>query len=411
MRRFSRWQRASFIFFLCLLLGMGQAASAKSQNVSNAAQDTEFKSFIAALWPRAQAKGVSAKIFTEAFAELTPDESLRARPDKQPEFDRPLQNYVEEAVSAARISIGRAKMQKHAALLAEIERRFGVPGEIIVSLWAIESDFGRIQGQKDMIRCLASLSFYQPDRPLFVDELLNALIILEEGKLQREKLRTSWAGAMGSPQFLPSTYLKYGVAFDGSGTADIWDNPADILASIANFLAHSGWKPQLPSGFEVTLPANFEFKSLHQSFAEFARQGLHTTAGHALAADEQATLFLPAGAKGPAFLLSDNYWVLKAYNNSDSYALSVVLLAGRIAGAAPLVAAWPKPEKELSHSQKIEMQRLLASLKLYQGPYDGRFGQASRDAIHAFQIWTKTSKADGYGTPELLDQLLKLTPR
>jgi lytic murein transglycosylase len=390
-------------------MGQGQGALAATQNPPVLTQTIEFQAFIASLWPRAREKGVSAKTFGLAFTGVTPDPSLRLMEKSQPEFERPLSAYLAEAVSIARFARGRAELQKHRLELAEIEQRFGVPGEIILSIWSLESDFGRVQGQKDMIRSLATLGFLHGGRSLYIDELLNALIILEEGKVPREKLKSSWAGAMGAPQFLPSAYLKYAIAFTDDGAPDIWGKTADIFASIANFLSRSGWRPGLPWGFEVVLPQNFSFLSLHQSFTEFASEGLRSADGRAFPADGQATLFLPAGAAGPAFLLSDNYWVLKAYNNSDSYALSLSLLANRMAGASPLRTKWPSDEKLLSHSQKVEMQRLLAKLDLYSGPEDGRFGQASRDAIHAFQMRLKSPTADGYGTQELLDQLLKVT--
>jgi membrane-bound lytic murein transglycosylase B len=218
-------------------------------------------------------------------------------------------------------------------------------------------------------------------------------------------MRGSWAGAMGDPQFLPSAFLKYAVSYSGDGFADIWDRPADILASIGNYLRASGWNRALSWGLEVIPPANFAFATLHADFHAFAAAGVKAADGSALPATGKATLFLPAGAGGPAFLLSDNYWVLKTYNNSDSYALSLACLGDRIVGRAGLHRAWPKNQKLWSRSDKIEIQKLLTRLKLYKGTLDGKFGQASRDAIHAFQIEAHDAPPDGIGRADLLTLL------
>jgi hypothetical protein len=209
---------------------------------------------------------------------------------------------------------------------------------------------------------------------------------------------------MGGPQFLPSAFLKYAVSYTGRGSPDIWNNPLDSLASIANFLRQSGWQPGLAWGAEVILPENFGFASLHGGFAAFAAQDVKSANGDPFPQGD-ATLFLPSGATGPAFLLSANYWVLKAYNNSDSYALSLALLAQRIEGKPAPRGHWPKAEIFLSRTQKAEIQRLLEKLGHYHGEIDGRFGQASRDAIHDFQISIGAAPADGFATPNLLVQL------
>jgi hypothetical protein len=228
--------------------------------------------------------------------------------------------------------------------------------------------------------------------------------MLDKGGVARAAMKGSWAGAMGGPQFLPSAFLKYAVSYAGRGSPDIWNNPLDSLASIANFLRQSGWQPGVPWGTEAILPKNFGFASLHGSFAAFAAEGVKSANGDAFPQGD-ATLFLPSGAAGPAFLLSANYWILKAYNNSDSYALSLSLLAQRIEGKPALRGRWPEAKIFLSRTQKAEIQRLLEILGLYPGPIDGRLGQASRDAVHDFQLSTKAAPADGYATPELLGLL------
>jgi lytic murein transglycosylase len=372
---------------------------------ARAQADPGFQDFLQSLWPRAEAARVRRATFDAACAGLTPDPTAPSASAKQAEFDKPLKAYLTEAASAARVAHGRAAMARWRGELASISQRFGVSPAIIVAAWGMETDFGAAKGGKDIVRTLATLAYLRQDRELFRDEFIAALVILDKGTVPREKLKGSWAGAMGDPQFIPSAYLKYAASFDGTSFADIWDRPQDSLASIASFLHQSGWRANLPWGMEVKLPVGFDFATLHQGFSAFAAQGVVNADGSPLRAEGDATLFLPSGAGGPAFLLSANYWVLKAYNNSDSYALSLSLLADRIDGGAELKGRWPAGEAFLSRSDKSTIQRELQKRGFYSGTIDGRFGQASRDAIHAFQIAAKISPADGYGSPEVLRRL------
>ncbi len=388
---------------LCIAGPCGHAsAQDAAQQPESPAAASAFRAFLESLWPRASARGVSRVTFDQAFAGLTEDLSVPAAVGRQPEFERLLSAYFTEAVSPTRVARGQALAHQYRSELASIERRYGVPRAILLAAWGMESDFGRDRGDKDVVRSLATLAFRRQDRDRFVEELLNTLVILQKREIPRDKMRGSWAGAMGDPQFLPSAFLKYAVSYGGESFADIWEKPADTLASIGNFLKRSGWNSALPWGLEVILPAHFGFATLHADFRDFAAAGIAAADGSALPPAGQATLFLPAGARGPAFLLSDNYWVLKAYNNSDSYALSLACLGDRIVGGAGLHRAWPKDQKLWSRSDKIEIQKLLTRLKLYKGTFDGKFGQASRDAIHAFQIEAHDAPADGIGRADLL---------
>jgi membrane-bound lytic murein transglycosylase B len=382
------------VLFLALALTQGHAET-----------DQGFQTFLQSLWPRAEAAGVRRATFDAACAGLTPDPAAPSAAAKQAEFDKPLKSYLAEAASAARVKRGRAALKQWSRELASITQRFGVPPEIIVAAWGMETDFGAAKGGADIVRTLATLAYLRQDRELFRDEWIAALVVLDRGVVPRAKLKGSWAGAMGDPQFIPSAYLKYAVSYDGSAFADVWDKPQDSLASIANFLHQSGWLANLPWGMEIELPPNFDFASLHASFAAFAAQGVVNADRSPLRAQGDGTLFLPSGAAGPAFLLSHNYWVLKAYNNSDSYALSLGLLADRIGGGSDLKGRWPAAEVFLSWSDKSTIQRELQKRGFYSGIIDGRFGQASRDAIHAFQISVKINPADGYGSPEILRRL------
>ena len=319
-----------------------------------ATSSASFQEFLQSLWPLAQQKGISRATFDAAIAGLIADPALTAASPPQAEFDKPLKTYLGDAVSARRIAGGRDALHKWGAELATIEHRYGVPAAIVIAAYGIETDYGKAKGDKDVIRSLATLAYFRQDRPVFRDELVGALVMLDKHGIARAALKGSWAGAMGGPQFLPSAYLKYAVRYQGEGPPDIWANPLDSLASIATFLRQSGWQPGLPWGMEVILPKNFEFASLHQSFGAFAAKGVKSDSGEAFPQGD-ATLFLPSGAAGPAFLLSSNYWILKAYNNSDSYALSLALLGDRINGKPGLRGHWPEGEAFLSRTQKAEI--------------------------------------------------------
>jgi membrane-bound lytic murein transglycosylase B len=364
-----------------------------------------FQEFLQSLWPLAAQRGIARGTFDAAFTGLEPDPTTPAASNSQAEFDKSLKSYLNEAVSPRRIARGRECLNRWRAELEQIELRFGVPREILLAAYGIETDFGNAKGEKDVVRSLATLAYGRQDRPVFRDELIAALVMLDRRGVARAAMKGSWAGAMGGPQFLPSAFLKYAVSYRGRGSADIWNNVLDSLASIANFLRQSGWQPGLSWGDEAILPKNFGFASLHGSFAAFAALSVKSANGYAFPPAAEATLFLPSGAAGPAFLLSANYWVLKAYNNSDSYALSLGLLAQRIEGKPSLRGVWPEGEIFLSRTQKAEIQRLLERLGLYHGEIDGRFGQASRDAIHDFQLSIKAAPADGFATPELMARL------
>jgi len=386
---------------LVALAGFFSQSAAQAQQ-----QNLEFRRFLESLWPAASAKGVARETFDTAFSGLVLDSHVPGAASHQAEFDRPLKAYLAEAVSSGRVERGRLAWRQWRSELSQIEAKFGVPAEIVLAAWGMESDYGRSEGDHDAIRTLASLAFLRSDRSLFLDELIAALEMLQKAGVARANMRGSWAGAMGGSQFLPSAYLKYAVSFDGKGVPDIWTSPPDTLASIANFLRQEGWAPGLVWGMEVIVPQGFDDASLHRSFGDWARIGVRSATAQSFPPTGEATLFFPSGATGPAFLLADNYWVLKQYNNSDSYALSLASLATRLAGGGELQGRWPKDEVFLSRTQKAAIQRRLVALDLYKGTLDGRFGPASRDAIHAYQIAHGIHPADGFATPALFKEIV-----
>jgi len=362
----------------------------------------DFAVFIASLREPALQAGVSDAVFDSVAGTLSPDPSLQGKRAGQGEFTRPLKTYVDEAASPARAKTGRDSGQKHAAALGAAARATNVPGEMIAAIWGMESEFGRAHGDRDIFRTLATLAFLHPDNPVYAQEFVAGLILLQRG-LSREKLKGSWAGAMGDPQFMPSAYLKYAKSASG-GAADIWNAP-DALLSIGNFLHESGWVSGLSPVIETRVPDTFDYATLKQDFSAWRAAGFKTLDGGALPRQGVAMLFFPAGADGPAFLLSENFFVLKAYNFSDSYAFAGAVLAERIAGRPVLREKWPTETQPLSLAEREAIQRGLKAKGLYDGKIDGRFGPITRLAIHALQRGSGVAKADGFPSRAVLEIL------
>jgi membrane-bound lytic murein transglycosylase B len=366
--------------------------------------EPEFLRFVESLWPEARARGVSRATFDEAFAGVAPDPKIIALSQKQSEFLRPIWDYMATAAAPSRIAKGQQISDEWAGVLEAVERTYAVPKGIVLGIWGMETNFGKFTGSNDVVRALATLAFVRYRGDFFRDELLIALQILEQKHVARANRLGSWAGAMGQTQFMPSSYVKYAVDGDRDGTRDIWSSMPDALASTANFLRQQGWQPGLPWGFEVQLPAGFDFRNLRQTFAGWARLGVKRSDGHPMPRVGEGTLFLPGGARGPAFLLTDNYNVIKAYNASDAYALGVAHLGDRIYGGRPIQGAWPKDEPLLDKSQREEMQQRLTGLGFYSGEVDGRLGAKTREAVRQFQL-RQGLTADGYANLTLLQEL------
>jgi membrane-bound lytic murein transglycosylase B len=374
-----------------------------------AAQDS-FRGYVEGLWPQAQARGVSRATFDAAFRDVTaPDPSVLDRIRRQGEFARPVWEYLSGAVSAGRVARGRAEAAKRADTLAAIERAYGVPAPVLLAFWGMESDFGASAGTFSTVRSLATLAQAGHRGDLFRDEVVAALEILEHHDVGPEGLKGSWAGAMGQTQFLPSVYLRAAVDFDGDGRRDIWASVPDALASIANFLKQAGWQPGLPWGVEVRLPAGFDLTRYRAPFADFSARGVRRADGSPLPASGEASLFLPGGLGGPAFLITDNFEAIRAYNTSDAYALAVGHLSDRIAGSGPLAAPWPVKAPRLDQAGLKALQQGLAARQLYAGPFDGRAGPKLREAVRRYQI-AAGLPADGYASPAVLEHLRQGAP-
>jgi membrane-bound lytic murein transglycosylase B len=369
-----------------------------------AADDPGLERFLQGLWPAARDSGVTREIFDSAIEGLSIDPGVLQQPRAQAEFTISIPSYIASAVTPGRVDRGRAIAREISAPLARLAARNGVPGEVLLAITGVESNFGSATGGADSLRVLATLAYRGHRGQTFADELVAALVMLQKGYVTRERLRGSWAGAMGQPQFMPSAYLKYAQSYAGGGAPDIWANRLDSLASIGNFLASSGWVAGVPAVIETRVPGGFDYAAFDRDLAQWRAAGFSRADGGDLPARGPASLYLPAGAAGPAFLITDNFEAIRQYNTSDAYALSVALLADRIAGRRVPIAPWPKTAA-LSTADCMDMQRLLTQRGVYRGPIDGKLGRASRDAVHAFQLSVGLQPADGFATKAVLERL------
>jgi lytic murein transglycosylase len=363
-----------------------------------------FSAYLQSLWPLAQARGIPRATFDAAIAGLTPDNSIIALTRKQSEFVKPIWAYLSGAVTGGRIGRGQQAGQQYASALASAESRYGVPKEIILGIWGMETNYGSYTGDKDVFRSLATLAWQKHRGDFFRDELINAMEILAKGLAERGEMKGSWAGAMGHTQFMPSSYLQYAVDMSGDGHADIWDSPVDAIASTANYLKGYGWQSGLPWGFEVELPEGIDLRTIRRGFSAWASAGVRRVDGGAMPWNGEASLFLPGGIKGPAFLVTANYDVIKKYNNSDAYALAVAHLGDRIMGRPAIQGDWPTDEPQLTKAQREEVQRRLKALGHYNDKIDGKLGSGTREAVRRFQLANGLT-ADGYANPALLTRL------
>ncbi|MCF6291084.1 MAG: lytic murein transglycosylase [Desulfobacterales bacterium] len=372
------------------------------------AQD-DFQTWLSALRQEALARGISRPILDQALAGLKPIPRVLELDRRQPEFTKSLWQYLDLTVSDKRIQRGRDLLKRHARLLGEIERAYGVQPRFLVAFWGLETNFGDHLGGFPVVGSLATLAHDPRRSDFFRNELFMALRILDQGDIRVKAMRGSWAGAMGQLQFMPSTFVRFAVDHDGDGRKDIWTSLPDIFSSAANFLASSGWQKNKTWGQEVRLPDNFDLaladlkiKKTRQQWQELGVSGMD---GRDLApADDIASLMLPAGVSGPAFLVFRNYRVILNWNRSHLYAIAVGHLADRLAGYGPLISQRPLNDKPLHRTDIMKIQQLLAEQGFDPGSVDGIAGGRTRMAIKAFQRANQLPM-DGYPSADLLDRL------
>ena len=360
-----------------------------------------------------RAAGIDEGTLNVAFADVRYLPRVVEFDRAQPEFTRTVWSYLDSAVSPQRVALGQDKWFSFRAEIDAAATRYGVAPAILVAIWGVESKYGSNFGGIPTVDALATLGFEGRREDWARGQLLAALRILQNGDIDPSQMIGSWAGAMGQTQFLPSVFLSYAVDADGDGRRDVWGSMADVMASTANFIARSGWQADQPWGVEVRLPAGFDVGradvAVRQPSALWAAEGVRTSDGAPLPQFAEATVLLPAGASGPAFLAGPNFQVILRYNNSTSYALAVGLLAQRLAGGPGVQAPWPRDLVALSRQQLTALQTALNHRGFDSGAPDGVMGPTTRGALRSYQRSVRLP-ADGYPTLDLLQRLQAQKP-
>jgi len=369
-----------------------------------------FDNWVASFKKTAMASGVSSSTYDRAFADVhSPDPEVLEKARYQPEFKSESWDYFDNRIHEESVANGRAMARKYKPWLDRIEARFGVDRNILLAIWSMESNYGEIlkneSAMRNVVRSLATLGYADKRRAKFArTQLIAALKILQTGDIDESHLVGSWAGAMGHTQFIPTSYQLYAVDMDGNGRRDIWNSVPDALATAANLLRKNGWQSGRTWGYEVTLPAG-KLPGGTMSVDQWEQLGVERTNGRSFRnGKEIATLKVPDGRGGPAFLMTKNFRVIKAYNNADKYALAVGILADQIAGSDGLAQDWKRPFTKLTFEQRQELQQRLSESGYYEGKFDGRIGKGSIDAIKAFQS-RAGMEPDGHPSLEVLKKL------
>jgi len=368
-----------------------------------------FRNCLAGLWPLAERRGVSRAVFEANVAGLTPDLRIMDLLDAQPEFTKSFWDYLDLLVNEDRIQNGRAILAQHRATFDAVEKAYGVDRHFIAAIWGVESNYGTQIGERSVIRSTATLACVGRRQDYFREEFLSALEILARGDVKADHLKGSWAGAFGPTQFMPTSFKRYAVDFDGDGRRDDVDSVPDVIASTANNLKKDGWVAGQTWGYEIVVPEGFNFmladRSRVMAVREWERLGIRRAGGKAFPrADDRAYLLVPAGAQGPGFLMLQNFRVIMKYNPAEAYALAIGHLADRLRGGEPFVQAWPRQERVLTRAERYELQQHLAARGYDVGEPDGRLGGKTRNALRQFQS-SVGHVPDGFASAAILERL------
>ncbi len=358
---------------------------------------------------RALAAGIAPATLDRAVAAIRYNPDVVEKDRNQAEFTRTVWDYLDRAVSDLRIEDGTAAIARHRPLLERLESTYGVPKEVVVAIWGLESSYGANRGDIPVIEALATLAYDGRRGAFFEAQLIDALRILQSGDASFDNFTGSWAGAMGHTQFIPSSFHSFAVDFNGDGRRDIWsDDPTDALASTAAYLARSGWQTGVPWGVEVTLPDGIDYtlagNGQAKPTADWAALGLRDAQGSPLPDIGPAELLLPAGAAGAAFLITPNFRAIERYNTADAYVIAIGHLSDRLSGGPPIRAAWPRQDRALTGEERRELQTRLTAAGFDTGGVDGKIGPKTLAAVRAFQR-AEGLVPDGYASPDLLMRL------
>ena len=374
----------------------------------------KFQTCVQSFWPAAKRAKVSRATFDRATKGLTPDPEVIESAKYQPEYKKPIGEYVDRAVSVKRLKVGKEKLVEYKVLLDELEAKYGVDRHIVVAIWGVESNYGDNLGDKNVIRSLMTLACSGTKAKYARGQIVSALRVLQRGDTTFDAMNGSWAGAMGHTQFIPTTYTAYAVDQDGDGKRDIWGTIPDALGSTAAYLKVSKWKRGQTWGYEVKLPKRLNPKRYssrtYKTLAQWRKLGITRINGRPFPRPaDKAQLFAPEGKNGPAFLVLNNFRSILRYNVAKSYALAVGHLADRLAGYDPFVQAWPTGENRLSLEQRMELQTLLIATGHLEGAVDGIIGSGTLGGVRSYQR-AKSLPVDGYPTLTILNRLRKEAP-
>jgi peptidoglycan lytic transglycosylase B len=369
-----------------------------------------FSTCLEGLWPDAARRGISRETFDTHTSGLTPDLRIMDLMDAQPEFTKAFWDYLDLLVNDSRIKRGQEILAQYRTTFDAMEKAYGVDRNIVTAIWGIESNFGTSGGDRPVVRSTATLACVGRRQDFFRNEFLATMEILEHGDISPDRLKGSWAGAFGPTQFMPTSFKRYAIDFDGDGRRDVVDSPADLIGSTANNLKTDGWIPGQIWGYEVVLPAGFDFMLADSSKAltvrEWAQKGVVRVGGKPYPRPaDKGYLLVPAGASGPAFLMLNNFRVLMKYNPAEAYALAIGHLADRMRGEGPIITPWPRQERVLTSAERFELQEHLVRRGFdIGGEPNGRINAKSRSAIKSFQV-SQGGVPDGFATADLLERL------
>lgn len=371
---------------------------------------TKFRTFLQEFRSEALAAGIPGDLYDRAISGIALNSRVEQLNLSQPEFVRPVWDYLESAVTDTRVNRGRDLIGVNADLFARLQQSYGVPTEVLTAIWGMETGYGANLGGFNLFEALATLAYDGPRAVYGRRQLIAALKIAQTENRDPATMTGSWAGAFGFTQFVPTTFLEQAVDGDGDGKRDLWGSQADALASTANYLSRSGWKPGEPWGEEVQLPTDFPYETadpdIRMAVFEWSAKGVRKLNGEPLTeTGTQSAIFLPAGARGPAFLLNENFYAILKYNFATSYALAVSVLSDRLKGASGIAGTWPRGETMLSAGQRRTLQEGLNTLGFDSGAPDGVLGRRTRQAVREYQK-SRGLPADGYATASLLTRIL-----
>ena len=401
--------RTGAVSALCLLAFFGPHAAFGAEGVSDE-DNAQFQTFISTFRSEALAEGITAETYDLAMSGLSPNVRVVELNNSQPEFVRPMWEYIDGAVSERRLELGREQIDANVMLFDRLEATYGVPRQVLAAIWGMETNFGQNMGAMNLFQALATLAYDGRRQDFGKSQLLAALKISQQEGIPPSEMTGSWAGAFGHTQFIPTTFLAHAVDGDGDGKRDLWHSSADALASAASYLQRSGWSGDRDWGFEVTLPEGFNYEQANaddeRAMGAWAALGLKRVNGDPLPmGDMEAEVLLPVGANGPAFLITENFGAIMAYNSATSYALAISVLSDRLRGRPGIIGAWPYGEEQLNLAQRIALQEGLEQLGYDTGGADGIIGPNTRAAIREFQR-TRGMTPDGFPSATLLTRPL-----